>query len=492
MTDPTQADQVRMETSVHRLEDTATMTRVALPLAPVIWGVLGFAADLAIGAATGDGDGEGKSTGPKGKGGVFGLVKEVVRFIRDGLASVLGGVAGAVMADRLASGFDEDEAHEEQVEAADDALEWGDELLARIQARCADSVEGCANEAVAAAQVLLAMAGGSPEPQATQARTAAGNLIAAAGTTVCTLLEERNTAMSECMDFMVGQCAPAAEEGNCRTPLVKEPAPAVVAADCGTEDVPDVSDAVVTSPAAACPPPAQGMVQEAPTAPTASSTAGVAAAGSAAGVVTQAASLAGVIGSVVPPLPPGPQISMPVSVDVGAMIQNTGRVVGGFVNDVVTEVTTALDIGLCDIPAEESPPGECPPPDCPPEEPPVVEEQGVEEPVVEEVVDDECPEEELEGGPGPEVIPVAVDPVEGFDKSGFDKSGFDKSGYMPDEVQAGESAQEPPVDTSAVPDDEPTANEPLPADLSWSPDVWVTDAESAPSADAAVERSGDW
>ena len=425
------ANQQRMTTAVRDLESTAGMVQAAGPmiapvLKPILWSVLGFFTGF------GGGDSGAGSGGGRGKGGLIG---KLLNFIRDTTTSVLGGLAGAMIGDRLTGAAEESDNHEQDVADAEDSLDWGDELFDDIQQQCADAVESCVSTAVPMAQALIAAAAAAGEPQGTQLRMLAAQLLSTAGESVCTMVEGRNESLSECMDFMIQRCTPAAQEGNCSVPLADAPAPAVTAAASEAAGVPPSSGVVETAPA--------GMAAPAVSAPAVSAAAGSAATATvppvisgqvpaAPNILTQAASLgaglaaaagAGVVSSGPPPAPTLP--TLPTLPDIVGNVQQAVDTAITTAVETVTQVVTPVT-GDCPVP-----PVECEPAACEPAES-----------VPEDCDTDGDTDDDLGDDPPPEVIPAGEESPEntedaGVDKSavdetGFDKSGFDKSGVLPD------------------------------------------------------------
>ncbi|HIW90347.1 MAG TPA: hypothetical protein H9870_01570 [Candidatus Corynebacterium avicola] len=460
------ANQQRMTAAVRDLESTAGMVQGALPaVKPIVWTLLGFFTGSGGGSDSGGGSG-------KGKGGKLGSLIDtaggVLGFIRDSAASVLGGIAGAVIGDRLSGAAEETEGHEQDVADAEDSLEWGDEVFDSIQQECADAVESCVSSAVPMARALIAAAAVAGVPEGIQLRMMAAQLLNSAGESVCAMVEGRNESLSECMDFMVERCAPAAREDSCNSnsPLADDPAPAVTSAACAVDTLPAAVDCPTGS---AAPVPA-------PTAP----------APGAPDIMTQAASIgagvavavgAGVASSGVPTAPCPPALptlpQLPSMIDIVGNVQQT--------------VDTVISTAFADCP--EPPPADCPPAEC--------------VPVESEPSDCDTVDEEPE--PEPEPVP----------ETGFDKSGFDKYGYRPDAAvdHVAQAPQETmPEDTAtgsdvgAAPsgdgsdsgdvDVQPAPKDDAPAHPGWSPDVWTTDksaqAEGAGSPEVTVERSEQW
>lgn len=506
------ANQQRMTTAVRDLESTAGMVQAAGPmvapvLKPILWSVLGFFTGF------GGGDSGAGSGGGRGKGGLIG---KLLSFIRDTTTSVLGGLAGAMIGDRLTGAAEESDNHEQDVADAEDSLDWGDELFDDIQQQCADAVESCVSTAVPMAQALIAAAAAAGEPQATQLRMLAVQLLSTAGESVCTMVEGRNESLSECMDFMIQRCTPAAQEGNCSVPLADAPAPAVTAAASEAAEVPPSSGVVETAPA--------GMAASAVSAPAVSAAAGSAATAAvppvisgqvpaAPNILTQAASLgaglaaaagAGVVSSGPPPAPTLP--TLPTLPDIVGNVQQAVDTAITTAVETVTQVVTPVT-GDCPVP-----PVECEPAACEPAES-----------VPEDCDTDGHTDDDLGDDPPPEVIPAGEESPENtedagvdksaVDKTGFDKSGFDKSGVLPDAAVDHAShpvEPDPPAPTStgdvdAAPSGEAdgtdeaegtaASRESVPSHPGWSPEVWSTEkaGESPDTApEVTVERSDQW
>lgn len=476
-----------MTTAVRDLESTAGMVQGALPaVGPVVWTLLGFFTGSGGGNDSGGGSG-------KGKGGKLDSLLDtaggVLGFIRDSAASVVGGIAGAVIGDKLSDAAEENKAHEQDVAKAKDSLAWGDELFDGIQQECADAVESCVSSAVPMARALIVAAAAAGAPEGVQLRMMAAQLLNSAGESVCAMVEGRNQSLSECMDFMIDQCASAAQEGNCDSPLADASAPVAASAACAVDTMP----AAVECPSASAP------VAPVPAAPEVLTQAASLGAGVAAAVGAGVAS-SGLTAAPCPPtlpafpqlpqLPQLPQVQLPSMVDIVGNVQQT--------------VETAISTVVGDCPGPQ--PTDCAPAEC--------------IPVEQEPVDCDDSHEE----PAPEVIPASEEPSEasqepvpetGFDKSGFDKSGFDKSGHQPD------AAADPATHTTqeVAPDNTPTVGavdaapsgdggdpdgvdvqsapqEDVTSHPGWSPEVWTTDkseqAGDSVNPEVTVERSERW
>ena len=496
-----QADQARLTASVSKLDRAGTTVSRALPAA-VPWIITGvttlveFADGMTLGGGDDDGDGtsDGKeskesSGGKSGKGGgKKGVVGEVLSTLRDYVV----GIRGGVLANKLGVGSDEHEEHEETVDRADEAVLSCDRVLGSIQSLCAGEVEACVDGAVATAMGLF---GTSKALQSTDPVTARAMLEAAmqvlcsAADGVGSMVEGRNTQMGECMELTITECLPAAEQGQCRTPLATDPAPEAVASDCDVAPVPrDVATVEASSAAAVT-------------------------SGSASAVATSVAS-AGLGPSLTPSLPCPPVVTMPdLAGEIGGWVRGA---VEGAVNIAVENSGSLIDVGGIDVnlcPAEtsvEDGSGDCiaeavEPEPCAPEpvEPgpdePGPDEPGPDEPGPCEPEPDEpepCePEEQVE----PDApVPSTVDP----------EKGFDKSTYVPETATAGGGADQPavPVEQHSPPPVGPAAVDAssetpetsgaseAPEDAAprdgWAPDVWLTGEEAgdAPS----VARSGQW
>lgn len=498
-----QLNQQRLGASARQLENLSTMTSTAFPVAPVLRPLIGVLADAAIGG----GDDKGSKDGVKGKTLSFlGKAGRILSGPAGFVFSVFAGVADNSISDGLSEAAEEDAAHEDDVEVAEDALQWGDELFGQIQQHCADEVDSCVNETASTVGVLIAMSAAMGEPAATAMRVAAQKLVDSAGSTVCALVEGRNQEASACMDFMIDQCTPAAQEGNCDSPLAGQPAPSVEVAGCESMAAPESVEAVATAPAGTLPAPQPLSVSGDASASLSTGAGQVAthAATIGAGIAVGIAGGAGTAGgtSVVPAVPPGPSLpSLPPlpqlpplpSVDVSGFIQGAGAIVTGAVE---AAVDTAVE-----CPTEPEPQPE-EPETCPGEE------------VEEEDEDCECPPEddtdgtdgtddtdevihESEETPPPKVIPATEETETGIDKSGFDKSGYvpeppadlppDSPGQV-DAAPSGESGQGQETENG----DDSEVSEDTSSGGGWSPDVWTTDKQLDALGDIRVERSDDW
>ena len=493
-----QGDQARLIASVSKLDQAGSTVTRALPAA-VPWIITGVTTlvEFADGMSLGGGDdnnGDGKeskesSGGEPGKGGgKKGFVGEVLSTLRDYVV----GISGGVLANKLGVGSDDHEEHEETVDHADAALLSCDRVLESIQSLCTGEVESCVDGAVATAMGLYraskALQPTDPVAAQTMLETAA-QLLCSAADGVGSIVEGRNTQMGECMELTIAECLPAAEEGQCRTPLAADPAPGAVASDCDVAPVPQDVAAVGASSVASvesCPP-LSGQL------PTTGTTSGVAA------TAATAVASAGLGSSVTPSLslPCPPVVNTPDLVgEISGWVKGA---VEGAVNVAVENSGSLIDVG--DIAVNL----------CPPETP--VEEGGSDcadqrvepEPCLPEPAEPEpgepepCDPEEQDEPDAP--APSTVDP----------EKGFDKSTYVPETATAGGGADQPAspveadfppaVDPAAVdgslesphaPDGPDTPDPPENASAydGWTPDVWLTGEKSgdAPS----VARSGQW
>lgn len=467
-----QADQARIAASVAKLDASGQQaTRLAPAALPwIITGIM-TAADFVIGMVGGDGDGgggdgkDGKDggSGKKGKGGFFAEVLETGK-------DLITGIAGGVLADKLGWGGDEADEHDGNVDQADDAVATCDRVLESIQSLCADEVETCVDGAVATAEELCAagLALRATDQVASRALLQmAAQLLCGARDGVGAMLEGRNSRMGECMDLTIAECAPAAEEGNCRVPLATEPAPVTAAPDC---DVAPVPTEVATVGAGA----GGGALPTPEPCPPASP------AVAAASAATSTASLSGLVGS---------SVAAPMLPDISGQV---GGQVSGWIKGAVEGIVETVVEGAANLSVENS--GSlididvnlCPPEPCEPEPEP--------EPVPEPCEPEPEPcEPEPEPEPCDEPEPSTVDPEKGFDKSSYLPG--TETAATPAEAPATDAApvETPPVGTAAVQTPEPSSG-----DDGWVPDLWTTGEKSAEQPgevgqDApSVQRSEQW
>lgn len=504
-----QADQARLTASVSKLDQAGTTVTRALPAA-VPWIITGvtalveFADGMTLGGGDDDGDdrADGKeskesSGGKSGKGGgKKGVVGEVLSTLRDYVV----GISGGVLANKLGAGSDEHEEHEETVDHADEAVLSCDRVLESIQSLCAGEVGACVDGAVTTAMGLFGSSKAlqSTDPVAAQAMLeAAMQVLCSAADGVGSMVEGRNTQMGECLELTITECLPAAEEGQCRTPLAADPAPEAVASDCDVAPVPrDVATvgASSTVPVESCPPPSGQQ-------PASRTTSGVAA------VAATSVASAGLGSSLTPSLPCPPVVTMPdlageisgwvrgaveaaVEGAVNIAVENSGSLIDvGGIDVNLCPPETSVEDGSGDCVVEPAEPEPCEPEPCAPEP---------EEP-------EPCEPEEQEEPDAP--APSTVDP----------EKGFDKSTYVPGTATAGDGADQPaspveadfppavdpaaaadssePSETSGSPGDSGASGasetpENAATDDGWAPDVWLTGEKSgdAPS----VARSGQW
>ncbi|WP_420099753.1 hypothetical protein [Corynebacterium sp.] len=472
---PVQVDQARLMASVGKLDQTGSMVTKAAPAA-VPWVVTGlttlieYVSGMTIGGGGGgkDDDADGDGKGDRRGGGGKGAVGEVFSTLRDYAV----GISGGLLANKLGEGSDEHEDHEESVDSADESLQACDRVLESIQSLCADEVESCVDGAVETALGLYTSAKTLEPTDPVTAKTLlqmAAELLCSTAEGVESLVDGRNTQMGECMDLTIEECRPAADEGQCRTPLASDPAPVAGASECDVAPVPQevTAESCVTT----------GVTQS-------SGESGVVVPAVAAATATASAG----VGLPPMPAPCPPSVQLP---DVAGEVSGWVRgAVEGAVNVVVENAGSLIDIDL----------NLCPPgtPDVPDAEIAVDCEEPEPEPC--EPEPEPCepePQPEPEPCDAPEEPPSTVDP---------DK-GFDKSGYVPGAVAAGESAPaEPPapagttsppqVETAAVGEaTEAGTGAPEETDVGrtydgWAPDVWTTGEKSAEAP--SVERSGQW
>lgn len=446
----TLADQGRITASLASLEHT----RNALPsIIPWVTGpVLGQLAEFGDGLALDSGDvGDAGDAGEKERSG-RGFLRRLVDTLRDTFI----GLAGGAIGNSIVSGAEEQEAHEDADDRAENAMTTCERVLGDIQAACADAVDGCVDRIVVLVQSMEAQARAldvSDPAGAAAVRQAMAQAFEAACIQIKGLLEGRNSAMEDCMDLAIAECLPAAEEGNCRTPLSSGLVPVAATPDCEVAPVPEATS-----------PPTKGAAQTVATAP-------AAAIPSAAGSLATAAA-----GAVSGPVPAPPPVDLPgAAADVGGWFAGAVDTVVDTVLDTAVEIAVQNSGLLVDVDVNL-----CPPADCP------------EEPVV-ETPQEECPDPEPEPEPEPTPPPP---PVEKVPDKGFDKTVHAPQPVVADPPDAAPPA-EPPVDTAAVEEPGPhgdTGPEETAADGpvedGWTPDLWVTDAESAHAA--PVERSGEW
>lgn len=477
----TQADQARIAASVAELERTPA----ALP-AVVPW-ALGTAVpvlvDFAVGLVTGGKDGGSGDDGDKGDKGGAGRGR--LSWIPELLKGILTGIAGGAITDSLTSAGEEQDGHEDAVDRADDALDACDRTLEGLQSQCADAVENCIRPAVAEARRLVAEAvaveAESPETAAAL-KAQAVSVLEAVESTVESLLSGRNSAMEKCLDQAIEECTPAAEEGNCRVPLVCDPVPEVRSADCDVAPLPAPVEEMASGPEPVptpAPEPCEEQVAAVEEVVTKTASVG-------SGAVSMAGAVSGAVSTAPTFQVPGP------SVDVGGWLKGAVDTVVDTAVDVVVENSGTLvdiDLNLCppESPVVPDTPEECEPPtvvdECPPEPEP--------EPEPCEPEPEPCePEEEPDTEPEPEPPPPpekTVDP----------ERGFDKNGYIPEAPAEPAAPADPEVEPSAVggPHDGGTDEEPEPSYDGWTPDLWVTgdaDAQVPETVGAPVERSGEW
>jgi hypothetical protein len=504
-----QADQARLTASVSKLDQAGTTVTRALPAA-VPWIITGvttlveFADGMTLGGGDDDGNGPSDGTEPKessgGKSGKGGGKKGVVGEVLSTLRGYVVGISGGVLANKLGAGSDEHEEHEETVEHADEALLSCDRVLESIQSLCTGEVEACVDGAVATAMGLFGSSKAlqSTDPVTAQAMLeAAMQVLCSAADGVGSMVEGRNTQMGECMELTITECLPAAEEGQCRTPLATDPAPDAVASDCDVTPVPrDVATVGASSAPSveSCPPPSGQQ-------PASGTTSGAAAA-----AATSVAS-AGLGSSLTPSLPCPPVVTMP---DLAGEISGWVRgAVEGAVNIAVENSGSLIDVGGIDVSL------------CPPETPV---EDGSGDCVVEPVEPEPCVPEPAEPEPcEPEPCepePDEPEPCEPEEQDEPDtpapstvdpEKGFDKSTYVPETATAGDGADQTAspdetdfpsvVDPAAVDDSsEPSETSDAPGVSEtpdnaathdgWAPDVWLTGEESGDSP--SVARSGQW
>lgn len=463
-----QADQARIAASVAKLDASGRQVTKLAPVVPWIITFVLTAADFVIGmVGGGDDDGDGKDDKDGSKKG-----KGIIGEVLEGAKDLVTGIAGGMIAGKLGEGGEEADEHEAEVDRADDAVATCDRVLESIQSLCADEVEACVDGAVATAEELCAagLALRATDPAASRALLQmAAQLLCGARDGVGALLEGRNTQMGECMDLTIAECAPAAEEGNCKVPLATEPAPVAPAPDCDVAPVPtEVATVAAGGGGGGVLPTPEPCPPAAPVA-------------SAASAATSMASLSGIVGSsvVTPTLPDvsgqiGGQVSGWIKGAVEGVVES---VVEGAANFSVENSGSLIDIDL----------NLCPPEPCEPEpEPEPVPEPEPEpcEPAPEpepcEPEPEPC-EPEPEPEPCDEPEPPTVDP----------EKGFDKSSYQPGTETA--ATQTPPPDTAAAPVEEPSVGtaavegqDDSSGDDGWVPDLWTTGEKSG-----EVDQSGE-
>jgi hypothetical protein len=389
------------------------------------------------------------------------------------------GLGYGAMTGSLEGAAQDQEEHDRSAEQAGTSACDCADAMSEVATSCAVSVEQCVAGATTVADTLVALAdglGGLLTPAAAAAlRGAAQQVLATAGDATGELLQQRNCALETCTETLIADCTPAAEPGNCRTPLATPAGTVAEAPACAVDTVtagavpqhpgPSVPGDVGTEPAAVAPcPPVAPAPAPVPVTPA-------------------------------PDAVIGPAVQTAVAV-AGSLAQSAAAVVGGAVDalsgsvacgigEVTAVVGSVVDTGVPDIAGAPS----CPPSPvseadcgCPPEpEPP-------------------CPSEV---GPAPEPEPEpTVDPVHGFDKatylaeqeagSGDGGGGDDAEDPAVGGVVADLPEPEPEPEPELPPSTPATADVPAPPQAepadTWDPELWL----SGDDGGVVIERSGDW